>query len=145
MLSAYLQALLQYLLPQHALSRLMHGVARLRWRWWKNALILGFTRHYGVDLSLAEQPDPRAYPDLNSFFTRPLKAGARATARDADAVACPVDGTVSQAGEIRGEGLLQAKGRHYSLTALLGGDPRRAPVGAPSGDGDHLPRGAARL
>jgi phosphatidylserine decarboxylase len=59
----------------------------------------------------------------------------RTTARDADAVACPVDGTVSQAGETRGDRLLQAKDRHYSLTALLGGNPRRA---APFRDGNFV-------
>jgi phosphatidylserine decarboxylase len=114
------------------LSRLMHGVARLRWGWWKNALIRWFTRHYEVDLDAAQERDLRAYPDFNSFFTRALKAGARPIVREGDAVVCPVDGTVSQAGELRGETLIQAKARHYSLTTLLGGVRERA---APFRDG----------
>jgi phosphatidylserine decarboxylase len=132
MLRDYLQVLPQYLLPQHTLSRLIYGVSRLRWRWWKNALIRWFTRHYGVDLSLAARPDLAAYPDFNSFFTRPLRPGARSVAHEADAIACPVDGTVSQAGDIRGNTLFQAKGRSYSLITLLGGDRERA---APLRDG----------
>ena len=41
-------------------------------------------------------------------------------------LACPVDGTVSQAGVSAGETLLQAKGQPYSLTALLAGDAELA-------------------
>jgi phosphatidylserine decarboxylase len=128
----YLRVSPQYLLPQHTLSHMVYGVGRLRWRWWKNPLIRWFIRHYGVDLSVAAQPDPEAYPDFNAFFTRPLRAGARPVAREADAIASPVDGTVSQAGDLRGDTLFQAKGRSYSLITLLGGDRECA---APFRDG----------
>jgi phosphatidylserine decarboxylase len=37
-------------------------------------------------------------------------------------VVSPVDGTVSEAGQIEGDRLLQAKGRDYTLNDLLGGD-----------------------
>ena len=40
---------------------------------------------------------------------------------DPQALACPVDGTVSEIGRIEGDKLLQAKGRHYTLEALLAG------------------------
>jgi phosphatidylserine decarboxylase len=41
-------------------------------------------------------------------------------------VLCPADGGVSAIGAIDAGTLLQAKGRRYSLSTLLGGDPARA-------------------
>ena len=35
---------------------------------------------------------------------------------------CPVDGAISQFGVIKGDQIFQAKGHHYSTTALVGGD-----------------------
>ena len=60
----------QHLLPQHLLSALMYRVARWRWRPFKDALIGWFVRHFRVDMSLAAEIDPRAYPSFNAFFTR---------------------------------------------------------------------------
>jgi phosphatidylserine decarboxylase len=113
--------LLQRLLPQHALSRLVHMVTRLRWRALKNALIGAFVRSFRPIMSDARQPDPLGYESFNAFFTRELAAGARPMPQDALSVASPVDGTISQIGYLEGESLLQAKGRHFSLGALLGG------------------------
>lgn len=64
---------LQYLLPQHFLSRLIGSLARARIGWLKRALIRGFLRHYPVDLSEAERDDPSAYESFNDFFTRKLR------------------------------------------------------------------------
>ncbi len=113
---------LQHLLPQLALSRGMHALARLRVAPLKNLFIGAFLRHYPVNMAEAERPDPQAYVSFNDFFTRALKPDARPVDRAADAVACPVDGAVSQAGDIRGDRLLQAKGIDYTAAALLGGD-----------------------
>ena len=68
--------------------------------------------------------DPHAYESFNAFFTRALRDGTRPLPAAADALACPVDGTVSEAGRIEGGRLLQAKGRHYTLEALLAGRQR---------------------
>jgi len=109
----------QYLLPQHALSRLVLRATRVRTPWLKNALIRGFFKLYAIDMSDAAQADPLRYGSFNEFFTRSLKPDARVIAADPHAIACPVDGTVSEAGQIDGDRLLQAKGRYYSLTELL--------------------------
>jgi phosphatidylserine decarboxylase len=109
----------QYVLPQHALSRLVLRATRVRAPWLKNALIRGFFKLYAVDMSDAAQTDPLSYGSFNEFFTRSLKPDARVIAADPRAIACPVDGTVSEAGQIDGDRLLQAKGRYYSLTELL--------------------------
>ena len=71
----------------------------------------------------AAQSDPLSFGSFNEFFTRALKPGARTVAADLTAIACPVDGTISEAGEIDGERLLQAKGRSFSLTELLAAQP----------------------
>ena len=112
---------MQYLLPQHALSRVVRGATRVRARWIKDALIGAFLRGYSPDLSDAAEPDAHAFDSFNAFFTRALRDGARPIAGGAHALACPVDGTVSQAGPIEGNRIFQAKGHHYSLEALLAG------------------------
>jgi len=113
---------LQYLLPQHFLSRVVRSLARARIGWLRNALIRRFLRHYPVNLSEAERGDPSAYGSFNDFFTRRLRAGARPIDQGSRAVACPVDGYVSQAGRLARDALLQAKGINYSARMLLGGD-----------------------
>ncbi len=114
---------LQYLLPQHALSRLVGAIAQSRIGLLRAGLIRAFLAHYPVDLAEAAEPDPRRYLSFNDFFTRRLRAGARTFEADARAAACPADGVVSQAGRITGDTILQAKGLDYPVSALLGGDP----------------------
>ncbi|MDR0967196.1 MAG: archaetidylserine decarboxylase [Myxococcales bacterium] len=53
------------------------------------------------------------------FFTRPLKEGARPIAVGDDVVVSPVDARVSAFGIATGGRMIQAKGRDYSLAALL--------------------------
>ena len=62
--------LIQYLLPQHGLSRLAGRLAQSTRPWLKNALIKAFIRRYGVDMSEAEQTDPTVYPCFNAFYPR---------------------------------------------------------------------------
>jgi phosphatidylserine decarboxylase len=114
---------LQYLLPQHLLSRIVLQATRWRWRWWKNTLISAFLRNYRVNMQEAQQPNALAYDSFNAFFTRVLRPDARPIDKSAGSLACPVDGTVSEAGHIDNGRLLQAKGHSYSLDALLGGVP----------------------
>jgi phosphatidylserine decarboxylase len=117
--------MLQFLLPQHLLSRVAGWLAELRHpRWLKDLLISTFVRAFGVNMKDAAEPYPEAYSNFNAFFTRPLRAGARPLA-EAD-ILCPADGCVSQIGRIEEASLLQAKGRHYSTWSLLGGDQARA-------------------
>jgi len=119
-------AWLQYLLPQHGVSRLIGRLARVESRPAKNLLIRGFMRLFQVDMSDAVEPDPTAYPTFNRFFTRALRPGARPLpGADAD-LACPVDGTVSECARLEDGRLLQAKGFRYELGRLLGGDTPEA-------------------
>lgn len=126
---------LQHVLPQHALSRIVLRLTRSRTPALKNALIGSFVRGFQPDLSEAVGTDPLSYASFNDFFTRALRPGARAIAPDAQDLACPVDGTISQMGTLDGARLLQAKGRHYTLEALLGsGACERQEATAPGAD-----------
>ncbi|MET4727864.1 phosphatidylserine decarboxylase [Lysobacter enzymogenes] len=125
---------LTYVLPHRFLS----GLARMlaysddprvsRW------LIDTVTEKFGVDLNEAANPDPRAYPTFNAFFTRALKPGARRAQGDARTLLMPADGRISQCGPIRAGEIFQAKGRSFTALELLGGDEAAA---APFHDGDY--------
>ena len=115
-------AALQYLLPKRALSRLIYAVARSEVRWIRNAFLRIFLKVYRLNMAEAVQPDPFAYRSFNEFFTRALRPGVRPIAPEPEAIVSPVDGTVSQCGEIEGDLLIQAKGHYYSLQELLAGD-----------------------
>lgn len=119
-------ATLQAFTPKHLLSRAMYALMRQRNRTLRNAQLKTFLGSYRVDMSEAVQPNPYAYESFNAFFTRALKPEARPIDANNDAIVSPVDGTVSQCGEIRGDALIQAKGHDYSLLALLGGDAELA-------------------
>jgi phosphatidylserine decarboxylase len=114
-----LKTLPQYLLPQHALSRLVGKLAASKTAWIKDTFIRRFAARYQVDMSEAAQPDLNQYACFNDFFTRPLKAGVRAIDSTEGAIVCPADGAVSQLGPITGDQVFQAKGHSYSLADLL--------------------------
>jgi len=113
----------QYLAPQLTLSRLAGRLADLEHLppALRHRFIQWFINRYGVEMSEAEDPDFRNYPSFNSFFTRPLKTGARPIEEDSRALVSPVDGTISQLGKIDGGQIFQAKGHHFDLDTLLGG------------------------
>jgi len=111
---------LQHLLPKQALTLLAGVVARWRGGAMTTTIIRWFVGRYGVDMSEAANASLESYPSFNEFFTRALAPGVRPLARAA--LVCPVDGAISQFGDIRGDRIFQAKGHDYTATALLGGD-----------------------
>lgn len=115
-------ALLLYILPHHLLSQVMYGITRCEWMPFKNMLIRQAIKLYNIDMSIAAEPDPAVYRSFNAFFTRPLRADARPLAIEDNAVLSPVDGAVSQSGQIINGRIFQAKGQDYSLEELIGGD-----------------------
>ncbi len=110
----------QYLLPKKALTAFAGWVAGARGGKATTALIRWFIHKYRVDMSEAANPDPAAYPTFNAFFTRALHPQARPMAQAP--FVCPVDGAISQLGAMDHGQIFQAKGHHYSSTALVGGD-----------------------
>lgn len=119
-------AQLQYILPQHLLSRALGQVASCEFSWVKNPLIKAFIKQYQVDMSEAARPEPQAYTSFNDFFMRQLKAGARPVDAGTHTLVSPADGVISQVGRIEDGRLLQAKGHDFSVEALLGGNPAEA-------------------
>jgi phosphatidylserine decarboxylase len=119
LLSDQLLTLPQYLIPQHFLSRLILKLTRLQWGAVTHWIIKRFIKFYGVDMNIAQSPEVHDYASFNLFFTRVLKPTARPFA-DAEIIS-PVDGAISQIGQIDSGSLLQAKGRYFQLTELLGG------------------------
>lgn len=112
----------QYVLPKHAISRAMGAFASARCGFLTQAFMRWFIKQYNVDMTEAVHENPRDYPTFNEFFTRALKPQARPLYASDRELAHPVDGKVSQLGNIDGQTILQAKGHSYSLNALLAGD-----------------------
>lgn len=119
-------AVLQRLLPQHGLSRLLARPAEATTPWLKNLLIRRFVAAYGVNLAEAERTEIASYRNFNDFFTRALRADVRPVDANPNAIVSPADGTISQIGKINDGELIQAKRHRFSVAALLGRDGIRA-------------------
>ncbi|CAN5217557.1 archaetidylserine decarboxylase [soil metagenome] len=129
-MSDRLAVLPQYLLPKQALTQFAGFVASCERGWVTTEIIRRFVAKYRVNMDEALDSDIASYLTFNDFFTRALKPGARPLAQAA--LVCPVDGAISQFGAIERDQIFQAKGHHYSTTALVGGD---AALAAPYQDG----------
>ncbi|GAB2837811.1 archaetidylserine decarboxylase [Pseudoduganella ginsengisoli] len=119
-MSDRLAVLPQYLLPKGALTNFAGRIAGAKGGNMTTRLIRWFVAKYDVNMAEAANPDIASYHSFNEFFTRALKPGARPLAK-ADFI-CPVDGRISQFGAIDDDQIFQAKGHHFSTTALVGGD-----------------------
>ncbi len=110
------------ILPHHFLSACVYEATRCRLPAWKNLQIRHFVKHFQVELEEAVLGDAHSYSDFNAFFTRALRPETRPIAYGDNTLVCPSDGCLSTFGAIKDGQLLQAKGKNYSLAALLGGD-----------------------
>ncbi|MBB5609928.1 MULTISPECIES: archaetidylserine decarboxylase [unclassified Janthinobacterium] len=119
-MSDRLAVLPQYLLPKGALTNFAGRVAGAKGGAMTTRLIRWFVGRYNVNMDEALDPDITHYSSFNDFFTRALRPDARPLAKAA--YVCPVDGRISQFGKIDKDQIFQAKGHHFSTTALVGGD-----------------------
>jgi phosphatidylserine decarboxylase len=117
---------LQYILPHHTLSKMMSKLTHCENKIWKNLFIKQIIKHYGVDMNEALEQDINSFKSFNDFFTRELNPAVRPLTTTPNAIACPADGSVSQVGKINDGEIFQAKGKSFTATDLLGGDPARA-------------------
>lgn len=107
-------------LPKHLLSRMAGGLAnRTIPKPLRPSVHRGYSRIFGATPEEAELPLGE-YRSINAFFTRSLKPGLRPIAERA--IVSPADSAVGGAGPVADGMLIQAKGRNYSLGALLGDD-----------------------
>ena len=115
-----MKVLPQYLMPKQAMTTFAGRIAGAKGGVWTTNLIRWFVEKYGVNMDEAVNPDIASYSSFNEFFTRPLKPDARPLAQ-ADFI-CPVDGAISQFGQIEDHQIFQAKGHKFSTAELVGGD-----------------------
>lgn len=106
-----------HLMPKKFLTWIAFILANSKITWLKNYLIKDFLKKHAVNMMEAQETNPLAFACFNDFFTRHLAPGVRIIEKNR--YVCPVDGVISQAGPIREDKLLQAKGIDYSLKALL--------------------------
>lgn len=121
-MSARLFVLLQFVLPRYWLTACVYRLARIRSPAVKDFLITRFIRLFDVDTSEIDGEIPGGFASFNDFFVRELADGSRPVNADTRSIVSPVDGTVSNAGLLRGDSILQAKGIDYTLDDLLAAD-----------------------
>lgn len=117
-----LKITLQYLMPKHAISRLVGKLAAAKAGWLTTKLITLFIKAYDINMHEAKLKKASDFKTFNDFFTRELAEGARIINNDPTILCYPVDGKISQQGDINDGQLIQAKGFEYSLVSLLGGN-----------------------
>ncbi|MDB5969033.1 MAG: Phosphatidylserine decarboxylase proenzyme [Hydrocarboniphaga sp.] len=120
-------SLLQLCLPTRLLSWCIFKLTRIESPGFKNAFIRVFMSRFNISLAEAEFEKPASYKSFNEFFTRALKPDARPQASGAGVLISPVDGAVSQLGQVDGDRIFQAKGHHYTAAELLGGEDLAQP------------------
>ncbi len=121
----YIKVLPLYCIPQHGLTAIVYRLTRIEYKPWKNFLIKTFVKFFKVDMEQAIWPGAEDYSSFNSFFIRNLKPEVRNRTKDQGSIFSPVDGAVSQIGEINEGDIIQAKGMSYSLNSLLANDVAR--------------------
>jgi phosphatidylserine decarboxylase len=121
-----LKITLQYIMPKHAISRLVGKLAAAQAGWLTTKLIEMFIKAYDINMAEAKYKNASDFKTFNDFFTRELEEGVRTINADDNALCYPVDGAISQQSDIVDGQLIQAKGFNYSLTSLLGGDEKTA-------------------
>jgi phosphatidylserine decarboxylase len=90
--------------------------------WLTTQLISLFIKAFKINMAEAKFKNASDFDTFNNFFTRELEAGARVINDNDNTICFPVDGAISQQGDIVDGRLIQAKGFNYNLTTLLGGD-----------------------
>lgn len=117
-----LAILLQHIAPKQAMTTLAGKLAHQQWGVLTTNFITWFVKRYQVNMAEAANPNIASYTSFNQFFTRPLKTDARPLS-EAKWI-CPVDGAISQFGNIDQDQIFQAKGHSYSITELLGNEDK---------------------
>lgn len=122
----------QYLMPKHLFTFIAGKLAEAKMGKFTTFLITQFIKKFKIDMNEAKHSDPAYFDTFNNFFTRELKEDLRPIVEGDNNLATPVDGCVSQQGDIKEGRIFQAKGHDFSLRELVGG---RDDVAAPFDDG----------
>ncbi len=117
-----IKAALTYPLPHHFLSHIVYQFMRIKNPSVKDLQITLMAKAFNINLAESKLKAPDEFPDFNSFFTRELRDGTRKFETGENMLCSPVDGKISQMGNIDGSSIFQAKGHSFNLTKLLGDD-----------------------
>ena len=108
--------------PQGLVSRIVGAAARIPLpRPVRRPLLGAFVGVAGIRMDEVERP-LEAFESFDDLFTRALRPGARRWDPGPGLLASPVDGVVGEVGVVRDGELVQAKGRRYTVDALLADD-----------------------
>lgn len=110
---------LQHIIPQSLISRLISKLADSKNKPLKNYLINLAIKKFKIDISEAKESDISKYSSFNNFFIRELKDGLRPISSDKKVISSPADGVLSEFGDITNGSLIQAKGKTFTLKALI--------------------------
>jgi phosphatidylserine decarboxylase len=97
---------------------------RIKHKGFKNWQINQFITRFNVNMSESKQQNSTDFIDFNHFFTRQLLPETRPDKTQQNELCCPVDGAISELGDIEELQLIQAKGHHFSLYELLAGNQK---------------------
>ncbi|MGE6375451.1 phosphatidylserine decarboxylase [Peribacillus muralis] len=86
---------------------------------WSRPLIAQYVKTFNLNQQ-EFGGDIKTYSNLHELFTRKLKEEVRPITSLPCAVACPVDGVLEDAGEIRTDKKIVVKGKVYSMEEMLG-------------------------
>mgnify|MGYP001340821354 CR=1 FL=1 len=86
-----------------------------------NNIIDWYVKKYGVNLEEAVIPE-NGFRNLNLFFTRELKDGARRISKGKNDIVATTDSRVDQYGKLKKDTIIQAKGVEYSVKDLIPSD-----------------------
>jgi len=118
---------LMRLLPKSMLSSVVGGLVNAPLpRWMHRKSIAVFAKQYNVHVEEAEKPIEE-YESFAAFFARRLKPGMRPVDAADLAIVSPVDGRISQLGQMEEDKCLQAKGIWFSAAQLLGSEEAARP------------------
>jgi phosphatidylserine decarboxylase len=107
-------------LPKNAMSRAVGGLAHLRLPApLSTSSIRSFVKLYNINSNEAEC-DLESYHSIGDFFARRLKMGSRVIDHRPGHVVSPADGRILNCGRIENGTIIQAKGRDFSVSDLLG-------------------------
>ena len=119
-ITEFLFGKLQHIIPQFLLTKSAGRLATLQLGNITTKFLSWYSKHYNVKISEAAEENLKNYKSFQKFFTRALKPDARPLANSE--IVCPVDGKITQFGQIDESSSFIAKGSNYSAASLLGGD-----------------------
>lgn len=112
--------LFQKILPKRLLTEFLGKLANIKGGKLTTRFIDYFIKKYDVNMSEAVQSSPSFYKTFNQFFTREINSDLRPISTSE--LVSPVDGAISQLGKINIDHIFQAKGKSFTISALLGGE-----------------------